>query len=111
MCFFDVTVEDGTPPTVACDQTTKVGLSVDGMAFVNATTFDDGSYDNCSPVYFKARRMNPNGRQDDSQFHYQVKFAAKTEVTPFRQTPGCMTRPFLQALFYFTMKNGTPMTV
>lgn len=77
VCVFDVEVEDSTPPTVACDQTTQVGLSVDGMALVNATTFDDGSYDNCSPVYFKARRMNPNGCQDENQFHDQVKFCCE----------------------------------
>ena len=77
VCIFDVTVEDSTPPTVACDQTTQVGLSVDGMAFVNATTFDDGSYDNCSPVSFKVRRMNPNGCQDNNQFHDQVKFCCE----------------------------------
>ena len=77
VCFFDVTVEDGTPPTVACDQTTQIGLSVDGMAFVNATTFDDGSYDNCSPVFFKVRRMDPNGCQDNQAFHDQVKFCCE----------------------------------
>jgi len=77
VCLFDVTVEDSTPPNVACDQVTKVGLSVDGMAFVNATTFDDGSYDNCSPVNFKARRMNSNDCQDNSQFHDQVKFCCE----------------------------------
>ena len=76
-CNFDVTVEDSTPPTVACDQTTQISLSVNGMAFINATTFDDGSYDNCSPVSFKARRMNPNGCQDDTQFHDQVKFCCE----------------------------------
>ena len=77
VCIFDVTVEDSTPPTVACDQTTQIGLSVNGMAFVNATTFDDGSYDNCSPVSFKVRRMNPNGCQDNNQFHDQVKFCCE----------------------------------
>jgi len=77
VCIFDVTVEDSTPPTVACDQTTQIGLSVNGMALVNATTFDDGSYDNCSPVSFKVRRMNPNGCQDNNQFHDQVKFCCE----------------------------------
>lgn len=77
VCFFDVTVEDGTPPTVACDQTTQIGLSVDGMAFVNATTFDDGSYDNCSPVFFKVRRMDQNDCQNSEQFHDQVKFCCE----------------------------------
>jgi hypothetical protein len=77
ICEFDVTVEDSNPPVVACDQITKVGLSTNGMAFINATTFDDGSYDNCSPVSFKARRMNPNSCDDDTQFHDQVKFCCE----------------------------------
>ncbi|MDO8366356.1 MAG: T9SS type A sorting domain-containing protein [Saprospiraceae bacterium] len=77
VCTFDVTVEDSTPPTVACDQVTQIGLSVDGQAFVNATTFDDGSYDNCSPVSFKVRRVESNGCQNNNQFHDQVKFCCE----------------------------------
>jgi hypothetical protein len=78
VCVFDVTVEDDTPPTAVCDQTTKVALNVDGMALVNASTFDDGSYDNCADqVYFKVRRMDPNGCQDENQFHDQVKFCCE----------------------------------
>lgn len=76
-CAFNLTVEDGTPPTVACDQTTKVALSTNGMALVNAITFDDGSFDNCSPVRFKARRMDANGCQANNQFHDQVKFCCE----------------------------------
>ena len=73
-CQFNLTVEDGTPPSVACDEWTKVALGADGMALVNAITFDDGSYDNCSPVHFKARRMATNSCQSNEQFHDQVKF-------------------------------------
>jgi len=76
-CAFNLTVEDGTQPTVACDQTTKVALSTNGMALVNAATFDDGSFDNCSPVHFKARRMDANGCQTNEQFHDQVKFCCE----------------------------------
>ncbi|MFN4081288.1 MAG: HYR domain-containing protein, partial [Saprospiraceae bacterium] len=77
-CQFNITVADETPPTVACDEFTKVALGADGMALVNATTFDDGSFDNCSPnVYFKARRMDNNDCQTNSQFHDQVKFCCE----------------------------------
>lgn len=65
-CQFNLTVEDGTPPSVACDEWTKVALGADGMALVNAITFDDGSYDNCSPVHFKARRMATNNARATS---------------------------------------------
>ncbi|MFN0036702.1 MAG: HYR domain-containing protein, partial [Saprospiraceae bacterium] len=73
-CTFSLKVEDLVPPVVACDELTKVALSADGMAFVDASTFDNGSYDVCSPVFFKARRMNSNSCQSNGQFQDQVKF-------------------------------------
>ncbi|MCB0535848.1 MAG: hypothetical protein KDD14_26840, partial [Saprospiraceae bacterium] len=73
-CTFTMTVEDQIPPVSVCDEHTQVALGGDGMAFVNASTFDDGSYDVCNDVYFKARRMESNNCQTNSQFHDQVKF-------------------------------------
>lgn len=49
-CTFKMTVEDQIPPISVCDEFTQVALGGDGMAFVNASTFDDGSYDLCNPV-------------------------------------------------------------
>jgi hypothetical protein len=67
-----ITVRDVTPPVAACDQNTKVALSVDGTAMVNATTFDDGSNDNCclDTLLFVVKRMS----EDDSQFRKVIKF-------------------------------------
>ncbi|MCK6690896.1 MAG: hypothetical protein L6Q97_02210 [Thermoanaerobaculia bacterium] len=73
-CTYRLTVDDGTPPVSACDEFTQVGLGANGMAFIDASTFDDGSYDNCSDVTFKARRMFENECQTDTLFHDQVKF-------------------------------------
>ena len=80
-CQFKVTVADLIPPDAVCDLHTIVSIGQgsvvngqQGMVLVNASTFDDGSYDNCGPVYFKARRMDSNGCQTNSQFHDQVKF-------------------------------------
>ncbi len=73
-CTFRVTVSDGVPPFVACDEFTQVGLGVNGTALVNAATFDDGSVDNCSPVRFKARRVEPNDCQSSDHFFDKVKF-------------------------------------
>ncbi|MBK8923591.1 MAG: HYR domain-containing protein [Saprospirales bacterium] len=73
-CQFDVTVEDDTPPAAVCDEFTQVSLGVNGQILVNASTFDDGSYDNCSPVAFKVRRMDANGCQPSNRFYDQVKF-------------------------------------
>ncbi|TNE57763.1 MAG: HYR domain-containing protein, partial [Bacteroidetes bacterium] len=74
-CEFQMTVEDLVPPVSVCDEFTQVALGALGEAFINAETFDDGSYDNCSPdVFFKARRMDANACQTDTVFHDQVKF-------------------------------------
>jgi len=77
-CQFNITVADETPPTAVCDEFTQVSLGNNGMILVNASTFDDGSYDNCSPkVYFKARRMDANGCQPNNRFDDQVKFCCE----------------------------------
>jgi hypothetical protein len=73
-CAFQMTVADLVPPVAACDQWTQVDLGGNGMAFVDAATFDDGSHDNCAPVEFKVRRMQPNDCQLDTLFYDQVKF-------------------------------------
>ena len=57
-----VTVVDDVPPVAVCDAHTVVSLSgnqVPGLTLgvVDAEDFDDGSFDNCGPVYFKAVRM------------------------------------------------------
>ncbi|MFN0035318.1 MAG: proprotein convertase P-domain-containing protein, partial [Saprospiraceae bacterium] len=82
-CTFRLTVRDLTPPTAACDETTTIAIGGDdpfdcygpagyldvppalgacdfaGVTWVKATTFDDGSYDNCNNVKFTIRRMAP----------------------------------------------------
>ncbi|MEM1321184.1 MAG: proprotein convertase P-domain-containing protein [Bacteroidota bacterium] len=53
-----LSVTDQIPPAVACDQYTQAALNIDGTTTVPATTFDDGSQDNCGPVFFKVIRMS-----------------------------------------------------
>ena len=71
-----VTIEvvDDVAPTAICDEITDVSLSSNGMAIVNASVFDDGSYDNCCLDEFLARRMDGDcdGNYDD--FGPTVKF-------------------------------------
>ena len=55
----DIFVEDNTPPVAICDQNTTVGLTLDGKAWVPASSFDDGSYDECDLAKVLVRRMNP----------------------------------------------------
>lgn len=58
-----VMVVDDDPPQAVCDQHTVVSLGTNGqigdnVTKVYATTFDDGSFDNCSDsVWFKVIRM------------------------------------------------------
>ncbi len=73
-CNFGLTVGDYTPPVAACDETTTVAIGVDdqfdcytpadgcdfaGVTWVKASTFNDGSYDNCNNVKLTVRRMEP----------------------------------------------------
>ncbi|HJW30014.1 MAG TPA: HYR domain-containing protein, partial [Saprospiraceae bacterium] len=60
-CSFTITVIDDVPPVANCDQHTVVALTndaINGITLVPADVFNDGSYDNCGPVTFRARRMD-----------------------------------------------------
>jgi hypothetical protein len=61
-----ITVEDQTQPTPVCDQHTVVALDNTGYAFANATSFDDGSTDNCCIDGFDVRRTTDNCGIDDN---------------------------------------------
>jgi hypothetical protein len=73
-CQFKLTVMDLIPPVASCDQTTTVAIGGDdpfdcytaadgcsgaGVTWVKASTFNDGSYDNCNKVKLTVRRMAP----------------------------------------------------
>lgn len=57
--YFTVEVKDNTPPIAICDQNTVIGLTTNGQAWVPATSFDDGSYDDCAVDMMLVRRMVP----------------------------------------------------
>lgn len=59
VCQFDLQVIDKTPPVAVCQQKTVISVGSNGRATVPATVFDDHSHDNCGPVTFQVRRMNP----------------------------------------------------
>ena len=75
---FDLFIADDVAPIAVCHEHTVVALTSDGKARVNATTFDDGSHDNCGLGDIEVRRMNPGncpaGVQDDTQFRPYVEF-------------------------------------
>ena len=62
-CTVQVTVEDNTAPVAICDQNTTVALTLDGKAWVPATSFDDGSYDDCDLAKMLVRRMDATSCQ------------------------------------------------
>jgi hypothetical protein len=55
----NIWVEDNTAPVAICDQNTTVALTTDGTALVHASTFDDGSYDECKLAKMLVKRMVP----------------------------------------------------
>ena len=48
---------DKTAPTVVCDANTVVSLNTDGEAWLNANSIASDSYDNCSTITIRGRRM------------------------------------------------------
>ncbi|MCW5921711.1 MAG: hypothetical protein KIS77_05160 [Saprospiraceae bacterium] len=82
-CSFRLTVRDYVPPVAACTEFTVVSIGVDdpydcygpggflgvppalgdcefgGVTWVKASTFDQGSYDNCNNIKFTIQRMAP----------------------------------------------------
>ena len=60
-CSFQITVTDNVPPVVSCHLHTVVSLTSErsnGITLVPADVFSDGSFDNCSSVTYRARRMD-----------------------------------------------------
>ncbi len=57
-CTLDVEVFDNVPPVPICDAFTTISLNEGGFGHACATTFDDGSYDNCGDVVLKIKRID-----------------------------------------------------
>ena len=56
-CHIPIEIVDNTPPIAICDQNTTVSLTSAGSATVGASSFDDGSYDDCKEHCTLVRRM------------------------------------------------------
>jgi hypothetical protein len=83
-CTFSLAVRDLIPPVVACDETTTVALTENGQAIVNASSFDDGSYDNCCLQSVAARRMQSTNFSSTVTFN--CSDVGKTIGVVFRAT-------------------------
>lgn len=73
----EVGVVDELLPIPVCDQKTVVTLTSDGTARIFATTFDDGSVDNCGVLEFKARRMDDPCGNGTNVFGNYVDFCCE----------------------------------
>ena len=78
-CTFKVHVRDNVLPNAVCDQFTIASISGDGRAVVDASTFDDGSTDNCGIFKFEARKMTDTCHTGSLNFGTSVTFCC-TEV-------------------------------
>ena len=66
-CDLVVKVNDGVNPVAICNTFTTIALTSSEPTLVDALVFDDGSYDNCGPLTYEARRMdNPNCPGNDA---------------------------------------------
>lgn len=57
-CSMNVTIADSIEPVPVCSDDISTTLNASGASLVNAISFDDGSYDNCTDVTFSVRRMD-----------------------------------------------------
>jgi uncharacterized repeat protein (TIGR01451 family) len=75
-CTFKVTVNDRTPPVAICHRQTVVTLDRFGEAWVPASVFDNGSFDDCHIKSMTARRMTPDSTcgYKDQLFRDSIKF-------------------------------------
>ncbi len=71
-----LSVVDDIAPVAICDKHTDVNLTSEGLAEVFASTFDDGSHDNCCLDRFEVRRMSDScdDSHDDLTFGFSVHF-------------------------------------
>lgn len=75
--YFTITVEDQVNPIAVCDEFTVVSLGSDGRIEVFATTFDDGSIDNCGILEMRARKMTNTCASTNTQFADRVIFCCE----------------------------------
>ena len=76
------TVIDGNVPIPVCREVTQIALTsgINGISRVSAEYFDEGSYDDCAPVFFKVRRMDTSceGFEDDEDlFNDEIRFCCE----------------------------------
>ncbi len=69
-----IEVIDDLEPQAICDEHTTISLNDEGKAYLGKITFDDGSYDNCSDITMRVRRMTSSCDPTDTQWGEGVHF-------------------------------------
>lgn len=77
----EIGVIDNSDPFAVCDEFTVVSLSSDNSTWVDARSFDDGSWDNCTPqdsLCFEAKRFaSANCDTIENEFAKHIQFCCK----------------------------------
>ncbi|MFN0216966.1 MAG: hypothetical protein ACKVT2_22130 [Saprospiraceae bacterium] len=74
-----VTVEDTSPPQAICGSDVQVSLSSNGIGYINAATVNQGSFDNCGPVFLSVSR-------DEVEYTPQVQVNCSDQGAPIQVT-------------------------
>lgn len=70
-CQLNILVQDKTPPNIICETFHIVSLK-DSTTFVDAISFDDGFFDDCSMLTFATRRGTMNAAGAFIQHPYNM---------------------------------------
>ncbi|MFZ4634311.1 MAG: HYR domain-containing protein [Saprospiraceae bacterium] len=76
-CTFNMQIEDKTVPKAVCAGVKSVILNAQGQASLTASSFNNGSTDNCGALAFKARRQDAAVCQGNNQFFDNVLFCCE----------------------------------
>jgi len=69
-----VKVIDNLEPQAICDKHTTISLNDEGKGYLGKITFDDGSYDNCTDITMRVRRMTSSCDPSDTHWGEGVHF-------------------------------------
>ncbi len=73
-CHVNITLKDWTEPVAICERNTVVSINQGGSTKVFASTFDDGSWDECGIANYEARRMASDCDPSDLEFGPYINF-------------------------------------
>ena len=73
-CVTTLEVLDNEPPVAVCDTLLNINLDANGIAKVAAPILDNGSFDACNTLDFKARRLEVSSCEPNDMFSDTILF-------------------------------------